>query len=485
MRKLLKQIFRRPANANNRRFQAARNSRLEMDWIVDPLTCNEELRSDLRLLKLRSRDLAKNNSTYIKWLKMRETNIIGNAGIRLMMRVKNVDGEPDTKANDQIEQHWHIWGKRRNKYCAYKQNLSWLDLLGLVDRTLAVDGECFVRKVYNANNPYSYSLQIIDSMEIDIDYNLDNYHGNQIFMGIELAHDGEVLAYHRKLSPGGVGVRHERIPATDVYHIFQVSFAGQLRGYPLSSGAILDLNMADKYEETCLVGARVSASHMGFITDNNGTGTTVDPTGKAKQQELPRLSMEPGVLLELPSGRGLVTHSPQQPVSAFAPFMKSIGRSVSQGLTVAYNNLFEDLEGLSFSALRAGAIAERDMWKMAQRFMIEAFIEPVFADWLRMLLLSGLTDLPQDKYRKFLADHWQPRRWDWVDPLKDANANAKKLELQVTSRRRICSEIGLDFDDVIAELEQEKKLLAQYGLTPELFNEKLLNKAGANNDTKK
>ncbi|MCP3965777.1 MAG: hypothetical protein GY718_05395, partial [Lentisphaerae bacterium] len=79
MANLFKKIFSRSAKTSKilwRNFQAARQTRLEADWILSPLTTNEELRSDLRKLMMRSRDLAKNNSDYIKWLQMRETNII-------------------------------------------------------------------------------------------------------------------------------------------------------------------------------------------------------------------------------------------------------------------------------------------------------------------------------------------------------------------------------------------------------------------------
>ncbi|MCP4102878.1 MAG: phage portal protein [Lentisphaerae bacterium] len=485
MANLFKKIFSRSAKTPKRlwrNFQAARQTRLEADWILSPLTTNEELRSDLRKLMMRSRDLAKNNSDYIKWLQMRETNIIGDAGIRLMMRVENFDGKTDDTANDLIEQHWDNWGKRRNKLCAYRRRSGWLDILGLVDRTLAIDGECFVRKVYDPDSPYGFRLEVIDTLEIDIDYNIAHYNGNQIVMGVELTLHGEVVAYHRKVVIENHSTKYHRIPVDEIYHLYKVTFPGQLRGFPQGSGAILDINMAQKYRETALAGARVAIAQMGFITsqgDSDEVDLEANTSGNQRDQTI---GMEPGMMYRLNPGDGVSFFTPQQPVAAFPPFMKSIGRSISQGLGVSYNNHAEDLDNVSFSSMRAGAIAERDMWKLAQRFLIQNFIEPVFADWLRALLASNLTPLPQSKYYKFLADRWQARRWDWVDPFKDAKANELKLDMQITSRRRICGEIGLDFDDVVAELEQENKQLAQHGLTPVSFNEKLNEKTGADND---
>ena len=72
--------------------------------------------------------------------------------------------------------------------------------------------------------------------------------------------------------------------------------------------------------------------------------------------------------------------------------------------------------------------------------------------------------LPAGKLDKFKACNWQGRRWSWVDPLKDINAHKEAVALSVKSRRDICTEMGLDFEDVIAQIEQENQLLAVKGI---------------------
>jgi lambda family phage portal protein len=456
--------------STDRMFKAARLSRLEADWSVSPLKTNEELKANLPLLILRSRDLAKNNSDYIKWLGMRSTNIVGHNGITLMMKVKNPDGKPDKFANQIIENNWGEWGKKRNRYCSYDQQLDWTEIQELVDECLARDGDAFVRVVEGADNPYLFSLQVLDSLDIDINFNAENWNGHRVIMGIELDEKDRPVAYHKlnRQAMFGTTKTRERIPASEIIHLYHVRFPSQVRGFPLATGAILDLNMADGYKETALVGARAAAAQMGIWEPNSAAPGKIDPTKKSDDDAPPEVDVQPGRIIRGKRGWKFTPFTPNQPVSVFGTFLKSIYQSIANGLGVLYNTFRNDFESINFSSLRGGTIAERDVWKCEQRFLIAGFVEFVFARWLKMFLVSGLSNLPFSKYSKFLADTWQPRRWDWVDPVKDANAILSKLNMKITSRTRICSELGTDFDEILNELEQEENELRQRKLTTDV-----------------
>ncbi|UDQ97802.1 phage portal protein [Lentisphaerota bacterium WC36G] len=467
----------------NRSFNGARTDGYNSDWIVSPIRDNEQLKKDLKMLIVRSRDLSKNNSDYIKYLLMREVNIIGATGIKLRMNVTKNNGNSDYKKSELIELHWIKWGKKRNKYCSHDGLLSWLELQVLADRTLAVDGDSFFLIHEGANNPYLFKLQPIDSLDVDIELNVSaNYNQNQIIMGIEFDSNDKVVAYHLKknnennrLGDYNFVTTHNRIPAERMIHIYQKRFAGQVRGFPLASGAILDINMADGYKKVALVGARAAACQLG-VWEDSGSGASSSKLGNLKNNKnfsQPTVrEMVPGQIIDAPAGKTFKAHNPTQPVANFPHFMKAIQRSIANGVGMLYNALFNDYEGVNFSSLRAGAISERDNWMMCQQFLIENFHEIVFAKWLKYFLLSGQTNLQLRNYERLLADNWQPRRWVWVDPVKDANANRLKLEMNLTSRQRLCSELGVDFFEVADELARENLYLQNKGLTPDAIDEK-------------
>ena len=59
--------------------------------------------------------------------------------------------------------------------------------------------------------------------------------------------------------------------------------------------------------------------------------------------------------------------------------------------------------------------------------------------------------------------HFHGRRWGWVDPTKEVNAKAEELRLGITSHTRILSELGIDRDELFAEIEQDKLAAAAHG----------------------
>ncbi len=43
---------------------------------------------------------------------------------------------------------------------------------------------------------------------------------------------------------------------------------------------------------------------------------------------------------------------------------------------------------------------------------------------------------------------WIPSRWDWVDPLKDIQAQVLAMEAGITSRRKVVEATGYDVEEV-------------------------------------
>ena len=65
---------------------------------------------------------------------------------------------------------------------------------------------------------------------------------------------------------------------------------------------------------------------------------------------------------------------------------------------------------------------------------------------------------------KFGAVEWRPRRWQWVDPLKDTQASVIAVANGFKSRQAIIAEAGGDIVDTFAELESDKQLADAKGL---------------------
>ena len=103
-------------------------------------------------------------------------------------------------------------------------------------------------------------------------------------------------------------------------------------------------------------------------------------------------------------------------------------------------------------------LEEREASMETQQWLIDAFLYPVYMDWLKMALGLGAivmengSALPAIKYEKFSAHTWQGRRWPWVDPLKDINASIAAIENGLDSPQRIAGQQGRDVEDILDDI---------------------------------
>ena len=84
--------------------------------------------------------------------------------------------------------------------------------------------------------------------------------------------------------------------------------------------------------------------------------------------------------------------------------------------------------------------------------------------WLETNILNGTLNLPAAKLEKFNAPDWKPRRWAWVDPEKDINAQIKAVENHFKSKRQVIAESGGDIEDVYKDIKRDEELAEDVGL---------------------
>jgi capsid protein len=81
-----------------------------------------------------------------------------------------------------------------------------------------------------------------------------------------------------------------------------------------------------------------------------------------------------------------------------------------------------------------------------------------------MSALKGSIPIPISTLKEFDSPTWLPRRWAWVDPLKDVKANIEAVNASLKSRSEVCAEQGRDFEDVLTEQAQEKIIAKENGI---------------------
>ncbi|MEW6307136.1 MAG: phage portal protein [Verrucomicrobiota bacterium] len=453
-------------------------SRLTSDWTTSSMSEDAQARTSLKAMRERARQQARDNDYAKMFLRLVETNIVGQ-GINLQMDVveprKGKDGAiknvSDTAANDLIEEAWKEFSKPEN--FTVTRTMSRQDVERLLSKSCARDGEYIVRRVRGFNNKFRYALQIFEPDQLDHELNSRLPNGNTIRMGVEFNEWREPVAYWMlKNHPGDEfyfqsgGARHERIPANEIIHGFLREYPTQSRGITWFHTPLRRIHMLDGYEEAVIVHARAAASKMGFFvrkTDPNAQYQADDEDADGNLIS----EAEPGAFEQLPYGMEFQQWDPKEPNAEFNSFRKGILRAISAGLGVSYNALANDLESVNYSSLRAGTLQERDVWMLLQSWFITSFEMPVFGDFLEMSLLTRQVALPEDKFDKFNRPKFIPRRWPWVDPLKDILAAKEAVALRIRTHGDIIAEAGGDFEETMRRFGREKEIAAEHGVTLE------------------
>lgn len=456
-----------------RSFNAAQISRLTDGWTTQTTHLNQDLWRGLRVLRARSRDIAKNNEFAAHFISMVKTNVVGPAGIGLQVQALYDNGakkgQIDEYDSSVVEAAFAEFGKLG--HCDVTGKLTFTDLQKLYIACVAINGEVLVQRMTKLG-PHKYQLRLLDPALLDESLKRDLPGGNRVRMGIELDALDRPVAYYLLPSEtfdidrgGGTSYqgRHLRVPAEEIWHDFVPLEIGQLRGVPWMAPAMLRLNMLAGYEEAAVIAARIGASQMGFFTTATGEVTDLkdsevgdDTTGG----ESLFMDVEPGVFKGLPRGVSFEAFNPKYPHEMYAEFVKSCLRGVASGIGVSYNGLANDLEGVNLSSLRQGLYEEREVWKSLQDWMIGRFNARVFSEWLPLAMLAGaMPSLPFSKLYKYDSAVWQGRRWQTLDPLKDAESDALQITHALKSRGEVIRESGRDPETVWAELEKEKARL--------------------------
>lgn len=446
---------------------------------------NADLDGALPVLRARARHLAANNEHGKRFLTLCATNIVGRQNPRLQVRAMRDQRDPnkpttlDKAANETIEGHWDKWGRTCDLSARHKTLYS---LLRTIVKGVARDGEAIIRVVRNRSLPYGMALQLLESDRLDEGLNARLDNGNVIRQGVEIDSTLRAVAYHIKTSHPGDSYTTgrpgtERVPASEIYHLFTADRAEQVRGVTWFHAIIMRGSIIHNFEEAAVIAAQVGASKIAVLESDieNATSANVgDGLADSKVGGIPQINAEGGELIDLTQFPGVRLNSwnPEYPHQNFESFLKACLRGVAAGFDVAAHNLTGDMTDVTYSSARIAELAERETWMIAQDWLVSSFLQPLYEDWLALNLLSGNIRfpvsgkaIPAERFEKFRsASRFQGRRWSWVDPLKEASANLMNLEACLTSRTRLAAETGEEFDDILDELAAENAAMKAAGI---------------------
>ncbi len=446
-----------------RKYAAAESGRLMGDWKSTGNSADSEIQQSMRMLRNRSRQLGRDNDYVRSIFRSLEENVIGD-GISFQAQVKMQRGEKLNKdLNDKIEKLWCEWTNK--KYCHTGGKLHFADIERLVVRSSTESGEIFIRKIKRpfGGGKIPLSLEVIEADLLDENYNeTGNKNSNEIRMGVELDSWGRPVAYHfwdkhpQDLHTASYNSRKRiRVPANEIIHLFLQERPSQTRGAPWLASSMIRLHQIYGFEEASVIQHRASASLMGFLETPEGELEGDDVDGDQRV-----LDFEAGVIKQLRQGEKIVVPNLPSNSGNFDPFMRSMLRAIGAGSGVSYESVSKDYSQSNYSSTRQSLLDERQHYKVLQQWIIRNFHQEVFNEWLDMVVLFGVFDLPNylQEPEKYRAIKWLPRRWSWIDPLKEIEASKQAVLSGFSTQSEVISQLGGDIEELIDQRKREVEL---------------------------
>lgn len=309
---------------------------------------------------------------------------------------------------------------------------------------------------------------------------------NYIQLGIEFNKLGERVAYHfLSTNPNDITrtdfreYKRVRVPAENVVHLFKPLRAGQVRGIPFTLAALVSTAMLDLYDDAELERKRVASLFAAFVTRLNPDDD--HPLGKAKpanagpgwvpSTEANNFTLQPGIVVDLLPGEDIKFSTPADSGGNYDPFEYRMLCRLAAGFGVPYASMTGDLRSANYGSIRAGLVQfRRRIESMQFQNFIPMLLRPIWLRWLKLYTFWGLSPWPAADWavaklrRMHQKVKWLCPRWEWVDPLKDMQAEKLAVDNGFKSRFDTVEETGADPDENDARILEAQESEDDNGL---------------------
>jgi lambda family phage portal protein len=466
----MKSFFRRLAGLfPQARLESAMRSRRLASWVPPVRNLNTHVVVDGDLTLRRAREIVLSSPLATNSCEAFVANVVGS-GIKPAPLVE------DKEARRLIRKVWRRWTDE-----ADADGLTdFYGLQALVAREVFVAGECFVRlraRRLEDGLVVPLQLQLLQAEMLPLGKTETAPNGNAIRCGIEFDKIGRRVAYwFLRRHPGDetdrtfTSEQFVRVPAEEVLHIRKPMEAGQLRGLPHITPALVRLHQMDQYMDAQVERQKTAALFVAFVVKNAPEDALLNEMEGEDGDGIARAPLQPGTMQVLLPGEDVRFSTPAGVGSDFEPFRYRADLDSTAAMGVPYATGTGDYSRGNFSSQRLAMIEfRRRMVQLQHAVFGWQLCRPVWLRWMKDAVLSGALNLAgfAEDPRAFLDVDWKPPKWEWIDPLKDAQAEKMAQDAGWKARSDIIDELGYDAEEVdgriAADQERERSLGLEFG----------------------
>lgn len=324
-----------------------------------------------------------------------------------------------------------------------------------VDTEECLAGEAFVRfrpRLMADGLAVPLQLQLIPSEQCPMELTRLAPNGNVIRQGIELDAIGRRVAYwfwrrHPQDNiPLATANELVRVPASEILHVFESFEAGQLRGFSRLTAAIVKLFLQAEHDDNEQARHGVASLYSVFITE------PADEDGDDDEDvEGDVIRLSTGAVNRLRPGEKIEVAAPADVGANYEAYQYRQGLAIAAALDLPYVVMFGDLVRSNFSNNK-GIMVDfgRQIESHQHSVLGHQFLFPFIRRWVDAAQASGAIVLPgyARNPRPYIRPQLIPPKFEWLDRLKDVQADVLEVQAGFASRRSKVAARGGDIEEV-------------------------------------
>lgn len=466
------------------------------DWFAQIRSADLEWIPNRNPSVARARDIVRNDPIGASAVARRQNAAVGR-GWRLSARpnARALGIDPavarDLGSQMEVEFRAHAYGHAFEMDAERRLGLG--QLLKVVSAHVTVDGDGLglIEWAPEEGTRYATRLRLVDPDR------LSNPMGRMddrfLRGGIERNGAGVPVRYFlRERHPADLGVDGQRYVWTgferftawgrpQVLHAFDPQRAEQTRGVSRFAAALKSFRSLSKFADATLQAATINALMVAFVKSSAGPEAVSEylavddlkgfETSREGFYEDNPVSLSGGARMPvLPFGDEIEMQTASRDVASFDAFVRANIRLIAASLGVTYEELSMDYSQTNYSSARAAMV---HAWAETQSLssILEAqIVRPYYVAFLEEAFDRGYLTLPAGAPDFYDAiDAYAEAKWigpgrGYVDPTKEIDAAAARIEAGVSTLEDECADQGKDWEEVLDQRARERDRLQELGL---------------------
>lgn len=390
----------------------------------------------------------------------------------------------DKKLNEDLWQRWTEWAECADE-CELSGELTWHELERFACRSHIIDGDVIALGLNDGR------LQMIEAHAVrggPRESTVLGVEKNTLNQRVNYWIAQEPIEAHQAITE-----QSEPVPVRDrngvrqVFHVYYPKRVSQTRGvtafapiFP-TAGMFEDIQFAKLVQQqvvSCFAIFRKRSGQPALPTTTKGYGaSSTETTSTSGTRYIEGIS--PGMEIIGEHGEELQGFSPNVPNSEYFPHVKLTLQVIGVNLGLPLCLVLMDGSETNYSGWRGAVDEARKGFRAKQQNLIHRFHSPIYTWKIHQWISEdpALREQFKKRGRGLFSHKWNAPRWQYIDPVGDAQGDALRLQNNLTSLRRLHAERGGEWE----EIAEESVADASYAIERAMKQAERLNKKRPSN----